>query len=203
MQQTKPKRNWTITESAFEGLLEWLDGGKNSDGQNYLEIRQRLVAYFDRKNCLTPDELADETLNRVARRLEEEGAIEAETPAKYCYITARFVFLESLRGTDKVNIPLDDVLRKPQSHELIAKEQSEEKELKERLLDCLEKCTGELEPLNRELIVSYYFGEERVKIENRRKLAEKLGISVNALSIRACRIRDKLETCVGKCANKN
>ena len=70
-------------------------------GLKYLEMRRRLVSYFDRKNCATPDELADETLNRVARRLEEEGAIESETPARYCYIVARFVFMEYLRETHK------------------------------------------------------------------------------------------------------
>jgi hypothetical protein len=36
-------------------------------------MHHRLVAYFDRKNCSSPADLADETLNRVARRLEEEG----------------------------------------------------------------------------------------------------------------------------------
>ena len=55
-------------------------------------MRHRLVLYFDRKNCAAPDELADETMNRVARRLEEEGTIQTEAPAKYCYSTARFVF---------------------------------------------------------------------------------------------------------------
>ena len=34
-------------------------------------------------------------------------------------------------------------------------------------------------------------------------LAEKLGISTNALTIRACRIRDKLEGCVGKCVSED
>ena len=112
MQRSEPKKNWSITPEAFQRLLDWLDEGKNSDGKNYLEMQQRLVSYFDRKNCLLPEELADETLNRVARRLEEEGKIETETPAKFCYITARFVFLESLRGKEKQNIPLDESVHK-------------------------------------------------------------------------------------------
>jgi len=200
MQRADLKKNWTITSSAFQRLLDWLDEGKNSDGESYLEMRQRLVAYFDRKNCPTPDEFADETLNRVARRLEEEGMIDSETPAKYCYIVARFVFMEYLRGMDKASVPLDDVLRQPQGSQLAAPEEGDkETEVKEKMLNCLEHCTGKLEPTNREIIISYYFGTERVKIENRRALAERLGISVNALSIRACRIRDKLEVCVGKC----
>jgi len=199
MQKTEPKKNWSITSNAFRRLLDWLDEGKNSDGHNYLEMRQRLVAYFDRKNCLTPEELADETLNRLARRIEEEGSIKSETPARYCYITARFVFMEYLRGTDKASVSLEDGLQ----NRLIATEFVEENEVKEKMLDCLEKCTGKLEPESRELIIGYYFGEERVKIENRRSMAQKFGISINALSIRACRIRNKLESCVGKCAAEN
>ncbi len=111
MQKVEPKKDWNLTPHAFGKFLAWLDEGTDSEGQKYLEMRQRLIAYFDRKNCLNPDELADETLNRVARRLEEEGAIKSETPAKYCYITARFVFMESLRGKEKNNVPLDEVLQ--------------------------------------------------------------------------------------------
>lgn len=199
MQKVKQKKDWVLSPDAFRRFLEWLDEGADSGGQKYLEIRRRLVTFFDRKNCLTADELADETLNRVARRLEEEGKIESETPAKYCYITARFVFMEYLRAKEKEGVALDDVLYQP----VAVKERDSEKELREKMLDCLERCTGKLETASREMIIRYYYGEERVKIENRRALAEKLGISVNALSIRACRIRGRLETCVGKCAAPN
>lgn len=189
-----------MSSGAFYRLLEWLDEGKDSEGRNFLEMRRRLTAFFDRKNCRNADELADETLNRVARRLEEEGEIESEAPAKYCYITARFVFMESLREKERASVPLDDILRR-EDGQLIT-EDAEEKERKEKMLNCLENCTGKLEPENREIIIRYYYGEERVKIENRRALAASLNISVNALSIRACRIRDKLENCVGKCVEK-
>jgi DNA-directed RNA polymerase specialized sigma24 family protein len=108
--------------------------------------------------------------------------------------------MESLREKEKADVPLDDVLR--QEGQQLAAEETEEKERKEKMLDCLEHCTEKLEPASREVIIRYYFGEERVKIENRRALAAELNISVNALSIRACRIRDKLENCVGKCAEK-
>jgi DNA-directed RNA polymerase specialized sigma24 family protein len=194
MPKFEPKKNWTMTAEAFQRLLEWFDEGENSDGEKYLEIRQRLVSFFDRKNCLNADELADETLNRVARRLTE-AEIESETPAKFCYITARFVFLESLREKEKTNVPLDGVEQKISANQTA----NEETEIREKRLNCLEKCVSGLETANRELIVGYYYGTERVKIENRRALAEKFGVSANALSIRACRIRDKLETCVGKC----
>lgn len=214
MQKPEPKKNWTITSSAFSRLLNWLSEGKSSEkdsnknfgndveGHNYLQMRERLVSYFDRKNCLMPDELADETLNRVARRLEEAGEIESETPAKYCYIVARFVFMEYLREVNnKPNVPLDDHLRQSPGSQLIARD-DEQNKVKEKMLDCLERCADKLDPASREIIMSYYYGTERIKIENRRALAASLNISANALSIRACRIRDKLESCVGKCVGE-
>ena len=191
---------WPLDQNAFDVFLRWLDDGVDSAGRSYLEMRGRLVAYFDRKNCLLPDELADETLNRVARRLEEEGRIESEAPAKYCYIIARFVFLEYLRGHEVRNVRLDDAILGRKAIDLVTPEQTEKNELKEKMLDCLDECTGKLEPSNRDIIIQYYIGVEKVKIENRRAMAARLGISVNALSIRACRIRSTLEACVGECA---
>jgi DNA-directed RNA polymerase specialized sigma24 family protein len=197
-QKVGQKAERELTPGAFRRLLNWLDGGADSGGQNYLEMRRRLVAYFDRRNCPVPDELADETLNRVARRLDEEGVIEADAPAKFCYITARFVLMEHRRRAQKSNALLEEVRRQPRGETVAAPEADDEKE-KEEMLNCLEQCVGKLEPASREIIIRYYVGKERVKIENRRALAEELGITSNALSIRACRIREKLEACVRRC----
>lgn len=200
-QKTEQKKNWTLTAASFQKLLNWLDKGANSDGQHYLEMRQRLVSYFDRKNCLTPDDLADETLNRVARRLEETEII-GETPAKYCYVVARFVFMEYLRGKQREEVPLDEAIQQTPENRFAASDLKDENEMREKSMKCLDQCMEKLEPQNREIIIRYYIGKERVKIENRRGLADSLGITMNALSIRACRIRDKLEACVGKCESE-
>jgi len=198
-QRTGRMRGWALTSEAFRRLLGWLDGGASSDGLKYLEMRRRLVAYFDRKNCPVPDELADETLNRVARRLEEEGAIETDAPARYCYIVARFVFMEHLRETQKGDALANDLRQRSHADHLAATEADDARALKERRLSCLEQCLNKLEAASREIIARYYVGEARVKIEHRRALAEELGVTMNALSIRACRIRDRLEACVREC----
>lgn len=195
VREVEQKKNWTLSPRAFDRLLNWLDEGTNSEGEKYLEMRRRLTAYFDRKNCSAPDELADETLSRVARRIDEEDFIESETTAKYCYIVARFVFMEHLRRTEKSDEMLDEIRRQPSRSDRAADGYEEV----EKRLSCLDQCTGNLEPSNCELIIRYYVGNGRVKIGNRRALADSLGITVNALSIRACRIRDKLETCVRQC----
>lgn len=189
----------TPDREAFHGFLRWLDNGVESEGRSYLEMRARLVAYFDRKNCLNADELADNTLSRVSRRLSEEGSIECETPAKYCYIVARYVFLEHTRKRRESELPIDDVLSNETGATALA--ENEEREEKEKMFGCLEKCIEKLKSEDRNTVIRYYYGQERVKIENRRSLADDLGISLNALRIRACRIRDRLEECVGKCAN--
>jgi DNA-directed RNA polymerase specialized sigma24 family protein len=199
VQTISQEKDRTLTPSALHKLLNWLDEGVNSEGQKYLQMRQRLVAYFDRKNCLTPDELADQTLNRVARRLEAEGVIESDTPAKYCYIVARFVFMEHLRKTQKENVLLGEIGRQPQDPDLATSDADDKKEAKEKMLNCLEQCTGKLGSPNREVITRYYTGKERIKIKNRHALAAELGITMNALRIRAYRIRDKLEDCVRQC----
>jgi len=196
--RTEPKKDWVLTQGAFRRLLEWLDEGEDSGGQRYLEIRRRLALYFDRKNCLAPDELADETLNRVARRLEEEGTITSVAPAHYCYIVARFVFLEYLRKPAIEELLPEGGARFGAIGAADGDDRQDERE-KERWRECLTRCVQRLKPDHRELIVGYYSGEQRVKINNRRALAARLGITMNALSIRACRIRDKLEACVRKC----
>jgi len=195
-QSIELKRDWTLTPDAFRRLLAWLDEGLDSGGQRYLEIRRRLALYFDRKNCLAPDELADETLNRVARRLAEEGEITSDTPAHYCYIVARYVFLEWLRR-QKHESPLDDALGAS------TPAQPDVREADERRLECLDACMRKLGAEHRELIAGYYSGEQRVKIDNRREMAARLGITVNALSIRAFRLRERLEDCIHKCAGKD
>jgi DNA-directed RNA polymerase specialized sigma24 family protein len=196
------KKNWTLNRDTFRQFLSWLDSGADSHGESYLEMRRRLVLYFDRKNCAASDDLADETLNRVARKLEEKGTITDLTPAHYCYIVAKFVFLESLRE-DK---------RAPQSVEALAETGVTVSSLataavpdsaREEVFGCLEKCLGKLATADRDLILEYYQGNQREKIERRSQLATSLGLSANALSIRACRVRNKLEVCVRACCRES
>ena len=199
---TSKKSNWIATEGSFAALLEWLDQGFVSNGEAYLEVRRRLVAYFDRKGCRDADELADETLNRVQRRLEEEGSIDSESPAKFCYAVAKFVFLEYVRSgrTREVSEELIDKA----SSEYVEMRDREDEELQERenSLRCLERCMAELDEQRRELVIGYYQGELRAKIENRRRLAAKFGLTLNALTIRTFRIRERLENCVRKCVER-
>lgn len=195
------KRSWTPTEPAFRKFLQWLDEGSDSKGERYLEMRRRLLRYFDHKHCLASDDLADETLNRVARRLEEQGTITEATPAQYCYIVAKFVFLEYLRQAhpqaDATEANLISAALARASRPLPATAEAEEKRMV-----CLEQCIDKLMSEERDLILEYYRGEQHEKIRRRRQLAERLALTLNALSIRACRIRIRLEGCVNRCCEE-
>ena len=188
-----------LTGVAFCRLLEWLDDGVSSDGKRYLEVRRRLVSYFDRRNRQAAEDLADETFNRVSRTLQQ-GPIAVRPPARYCYVIARFVLLEAFRR-ERRHVHLDEWRTgsgaRTSSPALAAT--SDSAIGREHRLDCLDRCLQQLLPAQRELIVEYYRDSQRQKIERRRRLAAQLGITMNALGIRALRIRDTLMNCVKAC----
>jgi DNA-directed RNA polymerase specialized sigma24 family protein len=186
-----------ITQFAFGRLLEWLDDGADSQGETYLEMRRRLVAYFDRRNRPFPDELADETLNRITKTLGECGSIAVTPPARYCYAVARFVLLEDLRRRPRY-LSVEIVRTEPctPSGPPMA---DGEYAIREQRLECLDRCLDRLKPQQRDLAIEYYRDAKRMRIDRRRELANRLGITMNALGIRASRIRSSLEVCVDDC----
>ncbi len=194
------KEERVLNPHAFNQLLSWLDDGTDSQGETYLEMRRRLVGYFDRRNRLAADDLADEVLNRVARTLDTDGVIATKPPARYCYVVARFVLLEDIRherssgrSGDARGIDVGTV-RDPRRNE-----PDEETVETERRLACLDRCLQELRADQRELVIEYYRDTKREKIERRQAMAKRLGITMNALAIRASRIRAALEACVTAC----
>lgn len=192
-----------LTPLAFSRLLQWLDDGVDSQGETYLAMRRRLVAYFERRNRLSADELADETLTRVSKTLEKTGAIAVTPPARYCYVVARFVLLEDLRR-DHRHVPLDEERHQGRSPADLPSSPGvdEQLALQEQRYECFERCLQELRPEQRELVIEYYRDSLRQKIDRRRELAASLGITANALAIRACRIRATLEACVETCRTR-
>jgi DNA-directed RNA polymerase specialized sigma24 family protein len=187
-----------LTQFAFQRLLAWLDDGVDSSGETYIEMRRRLVAYFDRRNRPFADDLADETFNRISKTLEQSGSIAVRPPARYCYVVARFVLLEDIRRTRRF-IQVEEVHDPLPLGPRPFDDSGEREALKEQRLECLDRCLSKLKPEQRELAIEYYRDAKRERIERRRALAERLHITMNALGVRACRIRNALETCVDAC----
>ena len=180
------KKNWVLSQESFDTLLKWLSPNRDQAGEIYEEIRQRLIRIFTARGCSEAEDLADETMNRVASKVPEIGDTYSGEPARYFYAVANNVHLEFLR-------------RKPPALFFPAPDDSREVEDRFR---CLEKCLTALTPENRDLVIQYYQDDKQAKIDRRKLLAKRLGIAPNALRIRACRIRASLLKCVEECLGR-
>lgn len=186
------KLKWELTGEAFARFLACLNKDAERAGASYESIRLALIKFFDWRGALFPEELADESLNRVIRKIAE-GDTPRDVPT-YCHGVARIVLLESLKRPESRRADIEEL------GQVAASEPEFEPD--ERLAR-FERCLRELSAESRQLILQYYQDERRLKINNRLSLAEKLGIPLNALRSRAQRIRDKLEECVTRRLKKN
>lgn len=177
------KKNWDLTQESFDALLQWLDPQREQAGQKYEQIRSRLIKIFTCRGCHDPEDLADETINRVIQKLKEIESAFTGDRARYFYGVANKVHLEYLRKKPPKAPP--NVL--------------EATDNLEQSLQCLETCLDQLSQDNRLLALQYYQQDKQAKINQRKLMADQLGIAVNALRIRAYRIRAALQECVEGC----
>lgn len=199
-----PGKNWVLTQEAFEMLLASLNPNREMAGKKYENIRQKLITFFECRQCFRPEECADITITRVARKLSEGKEIYASDPASFFFGVARRVLQEYWDDRSKNSVPLDllGLKSEPSQDPGESEKREAERLLLEQQIECLESCLEELPYESHELIIEYYHGEAGIKIKGRKKLAEKLGIQINALRIKALRIREKLEACVETCLRK-
>ncbi len=197
------KKDWVLTSDALDRLLTFLDHDRDRAAEKYEGLRQMLIMFFDRRRVSSPEDQTDETINRVARRLSEGEEITA-SPNTYFYAVARNVWRELLAKPELIRSSIDELprARLPADDPAALGDVMAARVKKERMLDCLEQCLSELPVDSSELLVSYYRGDKSARIKSRKELAERLGIPLNALRIRACRLRDKLEHCVRNCLQK-
>ena len=187
---TLPKKEWVLTKEAFDRFLGCLDIDRDKAGEKYECIRLKLLKYFQWRGSELPDMDTDETINRVARRIEEgENVYNLNA---YMYGVAKLVYAESLKKRNRKQEMIDDAFH------LEPVTEDENTEVAERQ-GCFERCLGYLTKEDREIITEYYQYEKGQKIAYRKQLAIRLGISTNALRIKAHRQRVNLESCVGEC----
>jgi DNA-directed RNA polymerase specialized sigma24 family protein len=180
----------SLTQEAFDKLLACFHPDRD-EAAKQLEIAYlKLVRFFEWHKCDAAETCADETIDRAARRIDEGERI--DNLMGYLYGIANFVFMEWKKERDRAPLPLDST--DPPSVEPPAEDDKREARLR-----CLDICLEELGAEDRVVILGYYQEEKRAKINFRKQMADRLGVGLNALRIRACRIRTKLETCVIEC----
>src|SRR5216117_2107846 len=104
---TSIKKEYILTVEAFAKLLAFLDADPEQAGEKYETTRRMLIKFFDWRGAFLAEELTDETLNRVTRKIDEGDEI--RDFLNYCYGVARLVFLESLKRPDRKREPLEDI----------------------------------------------------------------------------------------------
>ena len=187
------RQKWALTQDAFDGLLASLGDDRNAAADRYLEIRRNLVRLFEWRGCATPDEYADETINRCARKIREGEEI--RDVGTFCIGIARMLLREMSRDRSKEARPLDEV---PEPR--VLPESPDEDG--ERRVDCLRRCLGQLPAGNRDLILKYYDGDKGEKIKTRKGLTQLFGISASTLRMRALRLREGLQVCSEECLKR-
>lgn len=173
------------SQDPFDELLTWLDPDHDTAAQKYETIRAGLIRIFAAKGFSDAEDLADEVIRRVGKKLPEIRDSYIGERAHYFRGFVPNLVKERYRRKEIATDEFPVAAIKKINH-------SDEYE-------CLLRCLQFLTPEKRELILDYHVYEGHDKIEQHEIIAQELGISAGALRGRAHHIRAKLEECVLNC----
>jgi DNA-directed RNA polymerase specialized sigma24 family protein len=174
-------------DAAFDALLRRLRSS-GSEALGYEALRRRLIQFFRLHVPADAEDLADVTLDRLARKIHE-GTDVASVPL-YGLGIARMVLHEARARSAKRRAAEADptLFAEPDDGDTRATEDA--------LLAALSACLDEAGTAARTLILAYYRADGAERIAIRQHLADERRISLNALRNRALRLREALENCV-------
>lgn len=189
----------TLTASAFEMLLARLDADPAAAVDKYEVLRLKLVKCVSWKGCpeSQADALADAVLDRVAIKIE--GGEEIENINAYACEVLRFVWLEHSRKTKEDTTAGDEFPDVAVAPDIAVLNDPDIR------MNCLRVCLNEVVPeaSDRSLIIGYYDTDPgRKNKEHRKALADKIGLTMTTLKVKACRIRARLENCINECVTR-
>ena len=180
---------WSLSAESFARLLAALSPEPNHAAERYENLRLRLTRFFSWERCSFPEDRADEALNRLARRLDQGESV--QNPESYAYGVARLMVKEAaaegIRRDRAFNRWKDEKLQPP------------DPPADATAPACLKRCLATLDDEQRTFVLEYYTGDSAARIEQRKRMAARSGIALNALRNRALRLRGKLEGCMHSC----
>ena len=184
-------RELAISTEALEEILAWLNSDRGTAVNMYVQLRHDLEHLFSLRGCADPEELTDEVLDRVARKVHEVRPTFKGDARHYFHAVAKNVAKEDFKAR-KRRVSLEDV-------EPLQPEINETDEEVAEMEECLQQCLQNLSKEKRELILAYYAREKQAKIDYRNELARQLGISVETLRVRVYRMRVQIGECINDC----
>ena len=188
-------RDSAIPPESFDEILAWLNPDREVAGSIYVQLREDLTKIFTWNRCPDPEGLTDDVFDRVAKKVHDVRQTYVGDPKLYFFGVARNLIKEIpkkiraqtlLQGTE----PASDPRREAEQETANMRE------------DCLRFCLQKLSADKRELIVAYYAKDKQAKIDHRTEMAQRLGISVETLRVKAYRIRGPLQQCIERCLDR-
>lgn len=174
------------THEGFTSLLAALGDGPAAAGQHYEQLRAKLIFFFTRKALEVPEDLADEVLDRIGRRLSEGLAVLSVDA--FALGVARHVAQEQNARRNRVEA-VDPTF----FHNVAAVSTTFSED--ERLV-YLERCLRRLPSFDSQLLKGYYLIGGGGAINARKNMAERLGVSPGTLRQKVFLIRRRLLECV-------
>jgi RNA polymerase sigma factor (sigma-70 family) len=190
-------KRWASTKEAFDRLLNWLDADKEAAGKKYDQIHMALSTIFRVKGFADAEGLADETINRVIRKLPKIEKNYSGNPAYYFSGVAKRICQETLRQNRLAEKTYMAFGQRRQPDDLSYQILQGQDEDQQRI--CFHQCMQGMKANERELLLAYYEEDKREKINARKDLATSFGITPGNLRVRRYRIYNSLVKCIKKC----
>jgi DNA-directed RNA polymerase specialized sigma24 family protein len=184
---------WELNQHAFDLLLAHLATDPDQAGERYEQLRRTLLFFFECHGCSTADEQADQTIDRVSKRLASNENI--EDLFRYSYGAARHVLQEYWKRSSRKRQHLEEMApsREPSTDFRQMDAQRQEMETQEQWLACMRGCLQSLPPEDRELVTQYTLNRRQ-----RTLLAEQRRQTLNGLRLQVFHIRERLRGCEEK-----
>jgi DNA-directed RNA polymerase specialized sigma24 family protein len=179
-------------QDPFEFFLSWLSPERDAAEKKLKSLRRRLVTVLDLRGCPVSEDMVEEAILLFIQRLPSMAdSFKDNDPTSYLYVTAYRLYLKYI---ERQFVPLpDDISELPQPDAGAGVE-------KEQLHECLDRCLEGMGREERGMLLDYYRDDKRAKIDLRKMLARRMGISANALRIRIYHLRNSLQSCIEECA---
>jgi DNA-directed RNA polymerase specialized sigma24 family protein len=201
---TPERQPWSLTRDALAALLRFLDDDPERAAVEYESIRLRLTKLFRWRGCSSAEDYTDATVDRVARLLGDGVPVQASTPFALFHGVANNLLREHWRQVERERLAFDQVRHGSQSSESVEEQLAREQAVRadEERRRCLRRCLMRLSAGNRALITRYYASGPVLDKNQRKAVAAELHITVNALRVRAHRVRTEVGDCIGACLQR-
>ena len=170
-------------------ILDLLGPNAEEAAIEYRKLHQRLSRFFEWNSVDDPTALADEAIDRLGKRaIDEAAGHRVLKPTAFALGIARLLLQEESRRKQRaIDATRHWEMRRTESIPEM-----------EALDEALQRCLTKLQPDRRKLLERYYLHSGKEKARSHQKLADEMGVTINALRNRALRARQELEICIRK-----